>query len=322
MAEKLVCPICGAPTRVYMGNTRKDGLCAKHADELKAGKLLKCDKCGEWHYIDEPCKCFKGKYNKDIVSVERQRQNDCKCVVCGEEAPKGSLCKECYYEMLDFKDSFDKNSKSFELKDYYFNLRSNIYRMKNFDYIKSNCNKLMALAVLVKNLFDDEALTDRAVNDIKEIIEKKKPKDVEKVEDSDDTKAGDAHKEEIHRTFDGHYVKSQQEAIIDDILYDARIVHCYEKKVPINSDEPTVLSDWFIPILDNRQGIYIEYWGKKTQDYLKNKERKRKAYKEHDIPLIEIEKDDTKDKHGLTDRLISEINALAEKYFRIKDFIK
>jgi len=40
MAEKLVCPICGAPTRVYMGNARKDRLCGKHADELKAGKLV------------------------------------------------------------------------------------------------------------------------------------------------------------------------------------------------------------------------------------------------------------------------------------------
>lgn len=32
MAEELKCPICGKPTRVYMGNARKDRLCAKHAD--------------------------------------------------------------------------------------------------------------------------------------------------------------------------------------------------------------------------------------------------------------------------------------------------
>lgn len=31
MADELKCPICGNPTRVYMGNARKDGLCAKHA---------------------------------------------------------------------------------------------------------------------------------------------------------------------------------------------------------------------------------------------------------------------------------------------------
>ena len=38
--EKLTCPICGEPTRVYMGNARKDRLCGKHADMLKAGDLL------------------------------------------------------------------------------------------------------------------------------------------------------------------------------------------------------------------------------------------------------------------------------------------
>ena len=35
-----------------------------------------------------------------------------------------------------------------------------------------------------------------------------------------------------------------------------------------------------------------------------------------------LKKDDYKDRRGLEDRLISEINALAQKYFRIIDFIK
>ena len=174
MSDKLLCPICGSPTRIYMGNARKDGLCGKHADELKAGKIEKCEKCGVWHYVNQPCKCKKENVSSVGISVERERQKDGKCIVCGGDAPQGSLCRECYYEMLDYRDSFDKNSKLFELKDYYFNLRSNIYRMKNFDYIQSNCNKLMALAVLVKNLYDDESLTDRVVNDIKSIIEKRR----------------------------------------------------------------------------------------------------------------------------------------------------
>jgi len=59
-----------------------------------------------------------------------------------------------------------------------------------------------------------------------------------------------------------------------------------------------------------------------TKEYLANKERKKAAYKEHDIPLIEIERDDYKDRHGLSDRLVAEINALAKKYFRILDFIR
>ena len=44
MSEELKCPICDQPTRVYMGNARKDKLCAKHADELKNGKIIVKDK--------------------------------------------------------------------------------------------------------------------------------------------------------------------------------------------------------------------------------------------------------------------------------------
>ncbi len=377
MADKFVCPICGAPTSSYMGHYRKDKLCKQHAADLKNGELVQCDKCGEWHYVNKPCKCGKivfaelpvngfykciicgGKTNgyafcrkcyknyneEDLlnilnqaniiavpsdeednnhlndVSIEKQRQDNGKCIVCEDNAPNGSLCRECYYEMLDYKDSFDKNAKSFELKDYYFNLRSNIYRMKNFDFIQSNCNKLMALAVLTKDLYGEESLTDRVVNDIKDIVEKKRPQ--EKQESTEYTKTQDSRKEELFRTADGHYVKSNPESIIDDILYDLRIVHCYEKKVSqISADEQVVTADWFIPVTDGRHGIYIEYWGMNTKEYLDNKERKRKAYKTHDIPLIEIEKDEYKDRHCLSDRLVSEINTLAKKYFRIVDFIK
>ena len=192
--------------------------------------------------------------------------------------------------------------------------------MKTFDFIKSNCNKLMAIANFVSELFHDASLTDRVVNDIKDIIESKKPK--EEVKISEEVKQKDSHKEELRRTCDGHYVKSDPEIVVDDILYENRIVHCYEKKVPIDSDEQTIKCDWFIPVTDSRHGIYIEYWGMNTKEYLQNKERKRKAYKDHDIPLIEIEKDDYKDRQGLSDRIISEINKLAKKYYNVIDYLK
>ena len=40
MIDEFKCPICGQATRVYMGNARKDRLCAKHADELKSGRII------------------------------------------------------------------------------------------------------------------------------------------------------------------------------------------------------------------------------------------------------------------------------------------
>ena len=312
------CNLCGGESGKYF-------LCFKCNKLKDEGKAVKCPECGQWHYSDKECNCKENAKPKHTTVVKTPPINkvvntDGVCIVCGSSAPNGHLCRDCYYEMRDFKDSFDKNSKAFDMKDYYFNLRSNIYRMKTFDYIKSNCNKLMAIANFVSELYRDSSLTDRAVNDIKDIIETKKPKEEVKV--SEETKEKDSHKEELRRTCDGHYVKSDPEIIIDDILYENRIVHCYEKKVPIDSDEQTVKCDWFIPVTDNRHGIYIEYWGMNNREYLQNKERKRKAYKDHKIPLIEIEKDDPKDRQGLTDRIISEINKLAKEHFNITDYLK
>lgn len=299
------CQICGKPSGMYP-------LCKTHLTMKNDGEVIKCETCGMWFEVKNGCSNCKQKESKP--------ENELTCLICGEPSNGKPQCKDCYYEMIDFKDSLDKNSKAFELKDYYYNLKSNIYRMKTFDYVKSNCNKLLAIALSLKEFYRDESLTDRAYNEIKEIIQSKKP--TKNKEITAYAKTQDTHKEEIIRTNDGHYVKSDPESVIDDILYDLRIVHCYEKKVPIDADEQTVTCDWFIPVTDNRHGIYIEYWGMNTDSYKKNKERKRKAYKEHEIPLIEIEKDDYKDKQGLSDRIVSEINALAKKYFRISDFIK
>lgn len=313
----MACNLCGGESGKYF-------LCFKCNKLKEEGKALKCNECGQWHYADKPCNCSFQSAKKISPVAEPVVKSTASsasgvCVVCNSEAPNGHLCRDCYYEMRDFKESFDKNALVFDMKDYYFNLRSNIYRMKTFDYIKSNCNKLMAIANFVLELHKDSSLTDRAVNDIKDIIESKKPK--EEVKPSEEVMQKDSHREELRRTCDGHYVKSDPEVVIDDILYEARIVHCYEKKVPIDSDERTIKCDWFIPVIDSRRGIYIEYWGMNTKDYLQNKERKREAYREHNIPLIEVEKDDYRDRQGLADRIISEINKLARKYYNITDYI-
>lgn len=319
MAGK-ICSICGKPSGIYP-------LCKDCFNLRDEGKIIQCPDCKSWYYKNKYCTvCNTNMLNEEEeIEVERQPQEDKKCIICGEYAPNGPLCRDCYYEMLEIKDSFDKNQKVFQLRDYYFNLKSNIYRIKNFEYVQSNCLKLMALAVLSKEIYDELSLTNRVVNDIKEIIEKKSTQEQQEISDTKKIKNNDIedeHKEEIKRTDDGHYVKSDAEAIIDNILYgELRIVHCYNKKVPIDSEEQTITCDWFIPVVSSRKGIYIEYWGMNTKKYLANKERKLKQYKEHNIPLINIEKDEYKDIQGLTDRLISEINTLAKKYFKITDFI-
>ena len=66
--SKLLCPICGQPTRVYMGNARKDLLCGKHAEALKAGKI---DVNEKGLFIDKET----GKVlNMDYVEPKKRRK--------------------------------------------------------------------------------------------------------------------------------------------------------------------------------------------------------------------------------------------------------
>ena len=96
------CNVCG-------GESGKYYLCYKCNKLKDEGKIVKCPDCGEWHYVEKSCKCKQDKN----ASSETSHNNH--CIVCDEKAPNGSLCRDCYYEMRDFKDSFDKNSKIFDI---------------------------------------------------------------------------------------------------------------------------------------------------------------------------------------------------------------
>jgi hypothetical protein len=88
-----------------------------------------------------------------------------------------------------------------------------------------------------------------------------------------------------HRTQDGHYVRSKSEIIIDNWLYNYKIVHSYERKVPI---EEELYCDFYIPT----GKVYIEYWGLDDEKYLARKQKKLEIYKRNGLKLIQIgEKD-------------------------------
>lgn len=93
-----------------------------------------------------------------------------------------------------------------------------------------------------------------------------------------------------YRTTDGHYVRSKAEAMIDDYLYNSKIVHIYEKKLPILED---VYSDFFIPSIKGSEPVYLEYWGLVgDEDYDKRKNIKQSIYNQYNYNLIELD-----DKH-------------------------
>jgi hypothetical protein len=87
------------------------------------------------------------------------------------------------------------------------------------------------------------------------------------------------------RTSDGHMVRSQGEIIIDNWLYEQRILHSYERLVPI--EEP-MRCDFYLPEI-SESGVYIEYWGMESNpQYKERKQNKIELYKANDLKLIEI----------------------------------
>lgn len=88
------------------------------------------------------------------------------------------------------------------------------------------------------------------------------------------------------RTKDGHMVRSRAEVIIDNALYDYKLAHAYERKLPI---EEELYSDFFIPT----ENVYIEFWGMEDDPkYAERKKVKLEIYKKYDFKLIELNDND------------------------------
>lgn len=83
---------------------------------------------------------------------------------------------------------------------------------------------------------------------------------------------------------DGHPVKSQQEAMIDDYLFNHNIKHVYEKPFPIDENpEHDLHPDFYLPDLD----IYIEHFGiVGNKRYEESKDYKLPIYQKKGITLI------------------------------------
>lgn len=100
------------------------------------------------------------------------------------------------------------------------------------------------------------------------------------------------------RAMDGHMVRSRGEAMIDDRLYGLRIVHAYERMVPIEED---MYCDFHLP----EYNLYVEFWGMESNPkYKARKEKKLELYRQNGLQLIEV-----KDEHidNLEDYLIGQL---------------
>lgn len=136
--EELKCPICGEPTRVYMGNARKDRLCGKHADMLKSNEIIIND---DGLYVEKKTNIV---LNKDYVKNKQEEVNDnqvvVKCIACGKETKNGNLfCGSCYYKYKD-KQLLVKivKCKEYEILDESY---EGMYKCKDGHVVKSKSER-------------------------------------------------------------------------------------------------------------------------------------------------------------------------------------
>lgn len=108
-----------------------------------------------------------------------------------------------------------------------------------------------------------------------------------------------------NRTKDGHLVRSKAEVIIDNWIYEAKIVHAYERKLPI---EEEVYCDFWIPT----GKVYIEYWGMEDKEYLGRKEKKLLIYQNHNLNLIQLTDKDVSNIDDVLPVKLREFNVVPE----------
>ena len=170
MSEELKCPICGKPTRVFMGNARKDRLCGYHADMCNRGSI-RLNSEGIWVYRkgnpveitadkpqetpeDEPIKELAEEKaveesptaiteeveEEEYISKKEIEYSAFKCIACGRETKSGNLfCGSCYYKYKDKKILVSiSKCKDIEIMD---DMYEGMYRCKDGHIVKSKSEK-------------------------------------------------------------------------------------------------------------------------------------------------------------------------------------
>lgn len=295
--EERKCPICGEQTNSYMGNYRKDGLCRKHAQEFKDGKITKCEKCNNWHNSNTSCTC-----EQDIEELPTEGYD--KCLICGEKTKGYAFCKNCYrnssYEdLLNIVHKHQEKQKNVTI--------GNNEEQENKIIIINEPNK--SKCITCGKQTDGLLFCGTCYHKYKDKELLFKITNCSNVELLDDSYEGK------FNCKDGHIVKSKTEREIDNYLFEHDIPHAYEKPIPYGSGEKEILHpDFYLPnYLGKDKHVYIEHWGYNDNNikYTKSKKFKIEKYKDLHITLIcTHEKTDTKDIDTALERKLN------------KDFIK
>lgn len=240
-----------------------------------------------------------------------------KCLICGDEA-KYDLCYKCFLEKNKIKLDLDGSINTLEeTKDYYNNLKYNIFKLKNMEYAKTGCLKLLALAEVLEQEYNQKGFIEKSKKDVDTLLNKKKEY-LEKLKNGSSTNDNinddmnlltndyrSILKEEQqpasdevldyrrvypmqYRCKDGHYVRSKSEKFIDDALFEAKKIHVYEKRVKNVDTGEDYYPDFYLPF-EGSDGVYIEHFGlENNENYLKTEKKKMAYYKTQNFCVIEV----------------------------------
>ncbi len=206
------------------------------------------------------------------------------CKKCGGYSGKYPLCNKCYYEENeDFDEEYEDEDFDEEDTCEICGEYSNGYPLCKTCYYK------------VKE-YAEEHFDEFYTVTSKTIIEHDNLQDISE-ETADYRKKYPAEK----RCHDGHYVRSGNEALIDNKLYEQRIFHEYEKRYKAK-DGKTYYPDFYLPDAN----LYIEYFGV-NENESKN-EKKKKVFLQDKTCNFEFI---TSNQHGILEEVIEDI---LEKY--------
>ena len=269
---KKTCAICGKPSGMYP-------LCTYHFKLKDEGKVVKCENCGKWHMIEEPCGC------KKITELPKEGYD--KCQICGKPTTGYAFCRDCWntHSEDELLAILNGEMKQIEQTNEPKTIEENpvVIIDENNKFACLVCGKKTDGLLFCPSCY-------RKYKDKKLIFKITKCSTVELLD------------EDYEGSFvckDGHVVKSKSEREIDDYLYEHAITHAYEKAYSYGqSDKENIHPDFYLPnYLGLGKDVYVEHWGydETNVKYTQSKNFKMEIYKKDKVTLINLYEADQKD---------------------------
>lgn len=271
------CQICGESSYLYYP------FCKKHLEMKTNGLLLKCEDCGKWHVKGEKCSCQK----EEPKYTELPTSGFTKCVVCEGPTKGYAFCKKCWNnlsqeEMLEILNKSEtEKTKEIEKEE-----------KKESELTCLICGEVSDGKHFCKNCYKKYS-----TKSITAIIDKCKSIDIV-----------DEYGNRKYKTCNGLFVRSQQEKIIFDELFNRKIRIQYEKTLYLkdeNGETQELHPDFFL----TDYNLYIEHWGYENtnnKEYIKTKEYKMKLYQLNNKKIAGTCSKDIEDIQAAIDRIFAE----------------